>query len=324
MDKRTYGDAPGNSKALQDSVPSQYMFGFAKDPIATGLLSALRFGPLSVEHFAKSAGVTYGYANQRLKRHILEHRLATEVRVLKQEHEGGRPPVMLHPTRAGYVLVCDRVAARWDGFDPVAMIGEYSRSPKSIDWRGSRKHRITMVDAMIGVEKSALARNGAGLREIIPEYRKWNGLASPTSFRVDAAKSRRSDFVLIMQIDSMRWAVNVEVDLATETVCSGTQHGIERSIEGKAKSYWHYLASRRILQRLPVTDAAFQVAFVTTTERHARYMNSIINDCGLMKFGGMTPADVFYFSTIEAAEKDFFGPHWIRGAGETGPLVQGV
>lgn len=289
--------------------------GFGDDIIATGLLSAHRFGVLTVDHFAASAGRSYRYVNENLKRRLIGHGLLSKVSILRHEHRAGRPPVLLSVASKGYDHLCDAVRNHWRIERPENIIGDFSTPPSCIDWKGERAHRLGLVHLMIAIERSARLHGGANLREVIPEFQQWNGLAKPTLIYLTCGASFQADAVLIADDGQASWPVMVEFDLGTETISSQNPDRVAETIEGKAKLYWQYLASGRFRERFKTTDGAFQVLFVTTSQRRADNMRDVIGDCGLMPIGDLEASDVFYFTTQEAAKADFFGWHWRDLAG---------
>lgn len=296
--------------------------GFGDDIVATGLLSAHRFGVLTVSHFAASAGVTYRYLNDDIKNRLIGHKLVSPVKILRHERRAGPPPVLLSVAKLGYEHLCDAIRDYWQVERPEGVIGDYSPPPSCMDWKGKRAHRLALVDMLIAIEKSARLYGGCGVRDIIPEYRQWRGLAKPTSITLSTNSSFQADAVLALHDNSFTWPQMIELDLGTETISSQNPARLADTIEGKAKLYWNYLSSKRFMQRFDVNADAFQVLFITTSNTRIDNMRAVIGDGGLLPFEGLTPNDVFFFSTIEEAKADFFGAHWRTLTGRRCRIVE--
>ncbi|MGI9485003.1 MAG: replication-relaxation family protein [Geminicoccaceae bacterium] len=310
MDMPVVDDRSSTRKHESNRRLNAFGQGFGDDIVATGLLSAHRFRTLTVDHFAASIGKTYDYANRDLKNRLIRHKLFSQVRILRHEKGAGRPPVLLSVASRGYDHLCDAIRDRWRIEHPEKLIGDFSPPPSCIDWKGGRAHRLGLVHLMIAIERSARQHGGAGLVHVIPEYLEWNGLKKPTLIHLSCNTSFQADAVLIADDGQASWPVMVELDLGTETISSQDPGRVADTIEGKGKLYWQYLASKRFKERFGTTDGAFQVLFVTTSQRRVDNMREVIGDSGLLPIDGLDPSDVFYFATNEAASADFFGWHW--------------
>lgn len=322
MDMPTVDDCTSTRKHESKSSLNAFGRGFGSDRVATGLLSAHRLGPLTIKHLASSVNCTYDHFRREIRRPIVGHKLLAPVRILRHERRAGAPPLLLQLTKKGFEHLCAAIQDHWCIEHPEQIIGEFSAPQSSIDWRGKRIHRLALVDLLLAVEKSARNHGGAFLETVLPEYAQWGGLAKPTLITLSISSSFQADAVLRMNDGHYSWLIMVEIDLGTETITSQAQVRVKDTIEGKARNYWSYLRSRRFISRFKVDASAFQVAIVTTTEQRVEKMRAAVAGLGLLSFGGLSPADIFFFTTTENANDDFFGNHWIDLNGRKCRLVR--
>lgn len=280
--------------------------------VVAALRAMRRYGRITIAQCAAAGGTTdrSGWSTvKRMERHKLAHRL-------KLEHAWPKPPHLIGLTVAG-----NHFLAR-SGNDHG--LPDYLPPAKSVLLHKKTPHKMAIIDAMIAAERDMPA--GFRVDQIKVEFRKDRGFGRyATRDELPSGKGIKPDAVLTVACAGDVVAQMIEVDMGSETITTFDPNEYEKCLLAKMHAYWRYLASGRVCGRFGATVPAFHVLFVVrnkagTLEGSETRISSIIKKidwAALVPIGGLAPADVFLFSTHQAALASFYGRHWVA-PGRTG------
>lgn len=278
-------------------------------PSAVAALRAMRrYGRITIDQCAAAGSMSQRRARGLIKR--LESVNLVNRLVVGASFAMGCLPHLIGLTAAGNRFLIEAEAD--DGL-PL-----YVPPAKSIIWHSKMLHKLATISSLIAAERDI--PHGFHFNQILAEFRKdeRGGQYATRVVHLDGA-GMKPDAVLTVGRMGEFLAQMIEVDMGSESIVSLDPRYHEKSILAKTHAYWRYLASGQVTERFRVTTPLFQVLFVVkdktgTPEGNMRRAKSMIDKIDwsyLMPIKGIGPADVFLFTSYDAALANFYGRHWM-------------
>lgn len=270
-----------------------------------GLLAMHRYRLLSVDQFARSAGLKASHVRDVLR--VLERKKLLGSIGNVGLRGGSKAPKLYYLTRSGYDAMLDAGGLFAED------VGGYVRPHTSTGWTPVMAHRMTTVDLLISAEISLAEIPGYRMVKTLHEYRRVNRgkIQMPeTSDFVAEPFDARSRIVpdgafIVENVETgSRALFFVESDRGTERLTSGAEGGY--SVLDKFALYERYLRGGRFVATYEGFGAFrfFTVLFVTTSSERVE---------NTRRAAGRLDAELhpyFRLATYERAAHSLFHPIW--------------
>lgn len=277
------------------------------DDTTLGLFFIQRYRFLTIDQFARAAGMKRPAASDRL-RELERHGVLGHFGNIGMPGYGKTPKVYFLK-RKGFVLL-----TRESGIPP-ELIGTHKETHVESRWSPQMFHRLRTVDLMIALEVAVRERKHLSLVKTFLEYRLVNRgtrlLRETTDFiAADETTENRivpdGAFVLENVETGRRGLFFLEMDMATERIVARISHDKRITLRYKIEQYDRYLTSGRFAKTYaPYGEfRSFTLLFVTLTAARIDNIRRALADLP----GAL--ADYYRFSTFEKAHADFFAEHW--------------
>jgi hypothetical protein len=276
-------------------------------PLARGLFFIQRYRFLTIDQFARAAGMNRATASNQLRSFetagFLHHFGNTGLGGM------GKTPKVYFLTRNGFELL------RRDAGIPEEMIGSYKEIHVEARWSPVMYHRLRTVDLMIAAELSVRERPSLSMVATFLEYkrvRRGRHIMRETTDYVASPEISENRIIpdaafIIENIETQKRALFfVEMDMATMRITSTLTRDTKLTLLYKISQYDRYLQSLRY----QTTYAAygdfrfFTLLFVTFGDTRVETIRSQM---------GSLPAELaqyYRFSVFDRAMGDLFGRVW--------------
>ena len=277
------------------------------EQVAVGLFFIQRYRFLTIDQFARAAGMNRHTAGNQLRRlelqGLLDHFGNTRL------NGQGKTPKAYFLTRRGYQLL------REESDIAEELLGSYKEVKVEAAWSPQMYHRLRTVDLMLAAELGIRKRPHLAIVQTFLEYRraKRGSLIVPETLDYVAAEETPEhkiipDAAFIMEnIETKRRALFfVEMDMATERITSAVARTLQTILHRKFSQYDRYLKSLRYQQTYADCGEfrSFTMLFVTLNEQRIENIRRELNDL---------PADLaayYRLTTFDLAMQDFFSAIW--------------
>jgi hypothetical protein len=275
---------------------------------AAGLFFMQRYRLLTIDQFARAAGLHHANATRQLRvyeqhgllRHFGNTRLAGH----------GKTPKVYVLTRKGFELL------REESEIPQELLGSFKEMKVEAAWSPHMFHRLRTVDALISVECAIRKRPHLTMVKPFLEYckrKRGDILVGETTDFVAAEETAENKIIpdaafILENIESKRRALFfLEMDMATERIISSLGRGDKFSLHYKFAQYDRYLKSLRYSQTYKAYGEfrSFTMLFITMHETRIEHIRRELHN--LPEELG----DYYCFTTFEAAMGDFLSSIWL-------------
>jgi hypothetical protein len=272
-----------------------------------GLFFIQRYRFLTISQFARAAGLSVDHAGDVLRGLELHGMLGHFGHVRIPGH--GKTPKAYYLKRRGWELL------RRESDIPEELIGSFVEAHLEASWSPQMYHRLRLIDLIIALEVGVRTRRHLNLVRTLVEYRRvkrGTRIARETTDFVTAEETPENRiipdaaFVLENVETERRGLFFLEMDMATERIVTQISNDRRVTLRYKIEQYDRYLTGGRFARTYaPYGEFRhFTLLFVTYGEERIDNIRRAVADL---------PAELhayYRFNTFEAAQADFFAPHW--------------
>jgi hypothetical protein len=292
------------------------------DPGTVGLFFIQRYRFLTIDQFARAAGLNPSTAGDQLRcfeRHgLLGYFGNTGL------SGRGKTPKVYFLTRKGFELL------QRESDIPPELLGTHKEIKVDCRWSPQMYHRLRTVDLLIALEVAVRKRPRLSLVKSFLEYRRvkrGTQIVRETTDYVDSAEIAENRivpdaaFILENRESKKRALFFLEMDMATERIVSYVLRDSRITLHYKLEQYDRYLKSMRYRK----TYAAygdfrfFTLLFVTLRKERVEHVRGEMQDLA------SELSNYYRFTTFEEAMGNFLGAIWkSRSMSDTSvyPLVR--
>jgi Replication-relaxation len=292
------------------------------DTAALGLYFIHRYRFLTIEQYARAAGVSRDAASDRLRemeRHgFLGHFGNVGIKGY------GKVPKAYFLTRKGYELLTRETDIPAELFEP------HKDTHVATRWSPKMYHRLRTIDLMIAAEVEIRKRPHLSIVKTFTEYRqvrRGNRVARETSDFVEATETPENrivpdaGFILENVETGRRGLFFIEMDMATERIITQITQDRRLTVRHKLEQYDRYLTGGRFAQTYaPYGEfRSFSLLFVSLGWERIDNIRAQAGDLPSELAG------YYRFTTYAEAMANFLGPIWKSRAlsdTQTYPLVR--
>jgi Replication-relaxation len=277
------------------------------DTAALGLYFIHRYRFLTIEQYARAAGVSRDTASDRLREMERHGFLGHFGNVGMRGY--GKVPKAYFLTRKGYELLRRETDIPEELFEP------HKETHVATRWSPKMYHRLRTVDLMIAAEVAVRERPHLTMVKTFLEYRqvrRGNRVCRETSDFVDTAETSENRIIpdaafILENVESERRALFfLEMDMATERIVTKISQDKRLSLHHRFSQYDRYLKSLRYRETYAAYGEFrhFTLLFVTIGEARVENVRAEMHDLpeGLAQY--------YRFTTFDRAMGDFLGPIW--------------